>query len=521
MRGLSLTLDLAHRGIMRLLFWGKCAKNPPVIMEETREKIQGNALVVGSGIGGLTTGIILSRIGFRVTVVEKAPAAGGLLRAYRRGGIDCPTGVHYMGGLDRGQPLRRLWDYLGVSDLIPLERMGAEGVIDRYVFDDFVFDLPEGLDAFEEKLRSGFPDESRQVSAIMKELHAISRVLMALDMVVSPSMMPVSPESLEPIGPHLAAMGCSRRLIALLSVPCTLIGVPLRECPAFLYYMSLASYLFSSWRPADRGGVADAFISRLCALGGTVITGDGVREIRVESGRATGAVLQSGRTVRTDVIVAAIHPLTMVRLLPADSVRESYAMRARTIVNTRGLFGVNAAVSSRRDLPYNVYRLTLGEDNELHGTFHQLLRTDRPDVKLLSMITSSPVGEWRQWEGTVTGKRGSDYEEAKAARAREMLDRAVELLGPLEGLKQLDSYTPLTVLDWTGSPEGSPYGILRSAGQMMKAASLNRAPVKGIYMCGQNRLSPGILGTIIGSFQAVRQIVGADRFKREVAGEIP
>lgn len=493
-------------------------------MEEPTEKIQENVLVIGSGIGGLATGIILSGIGFRVTIVEKAPAAGGLLRTYRRGGIDCPTGVHYMGGLDRGQPLRRLWDYLGVSDLIPLERMGPGGVIDRYVFDDFVFDLPEGLDAFEERLRLCFPGESRQVSAIMAELRAISRVLAGLDMVVSPSMMPVSPESLEAIGPRLIGMGCSRRLIALLSVPCSLIGVPLRDCPAFLYYMSLASYLFSSWRPADRGGVADAFLTRFSALGGTLITGDGVREIRVESGRAAGAVLQSGRAVRADAIVAAVHPLTLVSLLPPDSVRESYAQRARTIVNTRGLFGVNASVSSRRDMPYNIYRLRLGDDNELHGTFHQMLGTGRPGIKLLSMITSSPMEDWRQWEDTVTGKRGSGYEEAKAARAQELLDRAAELLGPvlgpMEDVKLLDSYTPLTVRDWTGSPDGSPYGILRSAGQMMKAASLNRAPVKGIYMSGQNRLSPGILGTIIGSFQAVRQIVGSDKFMREVAGGV-
>jgi all-trans-retinol 13,14-reductase len=55
---------------------------------------------------------------------------------------------------------------------------------------------------------------------------------------------------------------------------------------------------------------------------------------------------------------------------------------------------------------------------------------------------------------------------------------------------------------------------------MMKAASLNRAPVKGIYLSGQNRLSPGILGTALGSFQTVRQIVGHEIFSREIAGAL-
>ena len=366
------------------------------------------------------------------------------------------------------------------------------------------------------------PAETRQVSIIMDELKSISQVLSRLDMILSPSIMTLPPESLDPMGKRLAEMGCSLRLARLLTVPSALIGVPLRDCPVLLYYMTLASYLFSSWRLADRGGMADAFLSRLAALGGTVITGDGVSSIQVESGQAKGVVLQSGRILKTDSLVAAIHPKTLVSLLPAESVRESYAQRAQMIINTQGLFSVNAAINSDSQdaLPYNIYRLKLGNDNELHGTFHQVLKTGEPDTKLLSLITSSPIAEWRRWEDTVTGKRGSEYENAKKEKARELLDGAEKLLGPFKNVKILDSYTPLTVRDWVGSPDGSPYGIIRSAGQIMKAATLNRAPVKGIFLSGQNRLSPGILGTMLGSFQTVRQMVGNENFMREVAGEL-
>jgi len=491
-------------------------------MKAIKEKFPGEVLIIGSGIGGLTTGIILSKLHFKVTIIEKAPLPGGLLRSYRRSGIDCPTGVHYLGGLDKGQPLRRLWDYLGVTASIPLERMGADGIIDRYIFDDFTFDLPEGLEAFEEKLRRCFPAEARQISAIMDELRSTAQVLSRLDMVLSPSILAISPDSLEPMGQRLRQLGCSRRLTGLLSVPSSLIGVPLRDCPVFLYYMCLASYLLSSWRPSDHGGMANAFLSRFTGLGGTIISGDGVKSIQIESGRAAGALLQSGRSIKADVLVAAIHPRTMVSLLPPGSVRESYIKRAETIVNTRGLFGVNAAVDSEscQPLRYNIYRLYMGMDNELNGTFHQVLKTGKPGTSLLSMITASPIGAWRKWENTVSGKRGDDYESAKMERARELVEGAEKLLGPLGEVKMLDAYTPLTVRDRVGSPDGSPYGILRSSGQMMKAASLNRAPVGGLFLSGQNRLSPGVLGTMLGSFQTVRQIVGNDMFMCEVAGEL-
>lgn len=512
-----------HRPAAVAFFREICKKSGPVTMDALPKKMPGNVLVIGSGIGGLTAGIILSKIGLKVTIIEKAMLPGGLLRAYRRSGIDCPTGVHYMGGLDKGQPLRRLWDYLGVTSSVPLERMGSGGPIDRYIFEDFAFDLPEGLDAFEENLHSCFPAEARQVSAIMGELRDISQVMNRLEMVLSPSVMSLAPDSIEPMGERLLGIGCSRRLIGLLSVPSTLIGVPWRDCPAFLYYMSLASYLLSSWRPRDRGGMADAFLSRFSALGGEIITGDGVKAIRVEAGQARGAVLQSGRTLKADALVAAVHPRTMVSLLPSGSVRESYVHRAETIINTGGLFCVNTAVNSSAlgDLPYNIYKLRLQKDNELGGTFHQVLKTGKKGTRLLSMITSSPIGEWRRWEGTVSGKRGSDYEAAKERKARELIEGASQLLGPLGEIEILDAYTPLTIRDWVGSPDGSPYGIMRSAAQMMKATSLNRAPVKGLFLAGQNRLSPGILGTVLGSFQAVRQIIGTGEFMRKVAGELP
>jgi hypothetical protein len=53
----------------------------------------------------------------------------------------------------------------------------------------------------------------------------------------------------------------------------------------------------------------------------------------------------------------------------------------------------------------------------------------------------------------------------------------------------------------------------------MKAASLNRTSINGLYLAGQNRLCPGIMGTVLGSFQAVMQIIGHEQFARDVAGE--
>lgn len=484
------------------------------------EKATDDVLIIGSGIGGLTVGIIFAKLHHRVTVVEKNPLPGGLMRSYVRSGIDCPLGVHYMGSLDRGQPLRRLWDYLGVTSSIPLERMGMNGVIDRYLFDDFSFDLHEGIDAFEDDLKRAFPREQNQIAEIMGDMRTISQSLLSLDLLTEPGMPFLSSESLDSMGGRLQRMRCSIPLLSVLGVPSTLIGVPLRDCPAFYYYMTLASYLLSSWRLACSGShMSDAFTSTFGSLGGTVVTGDGVKKILVRSGRVTGVVLQSGRVLDAAVVIAAIHPRCVVALLPEGAVRPAYAERIAELENTQGLFSVTLAVDAdaHEALPYNIYRVYPEKDGTLsRGIFHQLRGSGQPGINILSMMTTSGIEEWRQWEQTMSGRRDGGYVAAKEKKAREFIAEASTVFGPLKGMKILDIYTPLTIRDQVGSPDGSAYGILRSTRQLMKTASLNRTSVEGLFLAGQNSMAPGVMGTTLGSFQAVKRIIGQERFCREV-----
>lgn len=483
----------------------------------------GNIIIIGSGVGGLTAGIILSKLKRRVTVVEKNLLPGGLMRSYTRSGIECPVGVHYMGSLSDGQPHRRLWDYLGVTPFIPIERMGRDGVIDRYIFDDFTFDLPDGIDAYEDNLRRMFPLEHTRITAIMDDLRKVSHSLSSLDILMSPEAAFLSPENFESMGDALQRMGCSTRLLSVLSVPSTLIGVSLQECPVYYYYMTLASYLFSSWRLACSGSdMAEAFVSRLKSLGGDVETGDGVERILVESGRVKGVVLQSGRVLEGAIIITATHPWILISMLPDAALRPAYVERIAHLANTKGIFAVTCAVDAAayEALPYNIYRLCAEKDGALsHGLFHQLIKSGQPGINILSMMTTSGIDEWRKWEGTTSGRRGKDYAEAKEEKIKWCINEASKIFGHLTGIQVLDSYTPLTIRDRMNSPEGSAYGILRSAAQLMKAATLRRTSIGGLFIAGQSSMAPGIMGTMLGSFQAVRQVVGHEIFRREVMGD--
>jgi all-trans-retinol 13,14-reductase len=483
-----------------------------------------NIVIIGSGVGGLSAGIILSLLNYSVTVVEKNQLPGGLMRSYRRGGIDCPVGVHYVGALGAEEPLGKMFRILG----IPVEglflRMGQGGIIDRYIFDDFVFDLPVSMDAFEKNLKSAFPAETAALDVIMKNLREIARRMLDPSFLLNQGDPFQNMDFFQPMGEFLDKLDVSADLRAVLAVPCQLIGVELAQCPVIFHHMVLASYLFSSWRLKVSGStMADVFTRRFQELGGKLIVNDGCEKIILDEGEVAGVRLASGILLSADAVVAAVHPKILLNLLEPDALKSSYRQRILNLKETEGVVAVQISVdaSAHPEIDHNIYQRYADEKGLIKdGIFYQLRQSNDKDVNLVSSFTKSLYSEWSKWENTISGKRGKDYEEKKLSIGQNLLQKANEVFGGLKNARILDVFTPLTLRDYVNCPEGSCYGVLRSSGQLLKIASLSKLPISGLFLAGQNAVAPGVLGTILGSFNAVRQIIGASRFAQEIKWEV-
>jgi phytoene dehydrogenase-like protein len=483
-----------------------------------------NVVIIGAGVGGLSAGILLALLDYRVTIVEKNTVTGGLMRSYRRSGIDCPVGVHYVGALGPGEPLGRMFGVLGLSVDDLFYRIGGDGVIDRYLFDDFVFDLPVGLDAYENNLRNACPADGRALDSLMKNLRDIAAGMLKPSFFLNTGDPFQNMESFRPMGELLDELAVSARLRAILAVPCQLIGVALNDCPVIFHSMVLAGYLFSSWRLKDGGArMADVFTGRFAELGGELLTGSPVQKIHVAGKKVTGVSLADGRRLRADGVVAAIHPKALLGLLDEDVLRDSVRERIVSLAETEGVIAVQAGVDARAHaaLDHNIYRLYCGADGAIaDGVFCQIRPGGAEGTHLLSLISRSLYRDWRPWENTQTGRRGDAYREKKQAIALRLLEKAAEIFGPFKGLRLLDVFTPLTLRDYVNCPEGSCYGVLRSSRQLLKVASLNNLPVAGLCLAGQNALAPGVLGAVLGSFAAARQVAGETRFLAEATRQL-
>src|SRR5690554_2658374 len=85
-------------------------------------------------MGGLVSSIILAKEGLKVCVLGKNNQYGGNLQTFVRDKVIFDTGVHYIGGLEKGQNLYQYFKYLGIIDGLRLKRM------DKDAYDYITFD---------------------------------------------------------------------------------------------------------------------------------------------------------------------------------------------------------------------------------------------------------------------------------------------------------------------------------------------------------------------------------------------
>ena len=117
--------------------------------------------IIGSGISGLLCAAYLAKKGKKVIVLEKNHQIGGCLQVFSRDKKIFDTGVHYVGSLGKGQPLRHLFDFIGIGDLLKYQRLDMDG-FDRIYFEDeqVEYKFGQGWDNFISGLSKYFPEES-------------------------------------------------------------------------------------------------------------------------------------------------------------------------------------------------------------------------------------------------------------------------------------------------------------------------------------------------------------------------
>lgn len=130
-------------------------------------------IIIGSGLGGLSSGVVLAKNGYRVTVLEQDALPGGCLQCFCRRGVKFETGMHFIGSADEGQILNKMMRYLEIDGQVELARLDT----DRYnvvSLQGEEFEFANGREAFIERMASRFPGQTDNLVRYCRLVESIS-----------------------------------------------------------------------------------------------------------------------------------------------------------------------------------------------------------------------------------------------------------------------------------------------------------------------------------------------------------
>ncbi len=494
-----------------------------------------DAIVVGSGIGGLATAALLAKYGERkVLVLERHYTPGGFTHVFHRPGYEWDVGVHYIGQVQPGSMLRSVFDAVG-DGRIQWEDMGD--VYDRIVIAGDAYDLPKGRERFRESMKSRFPGEEAAIDAYLaavRDANAAIGPFQASKVLAGPVAAVAGPLmrrrflgwSDRTTREVLEGFTRNQRLIAVLTGQFGDYGLPPGQSSFVMQAMIANHYMKGGYYPVGGAGVIVESIAPVIERsGGRVLINAEVAGIVVEGGRAVGVKMAAdGATLRAPIVVSDAGVVnTFERLLPRDVAESRGLLRdlGRVQPSTAHLClyvgcreSAQALQLPRHNIwvyPHDDHDRSVADgirdpDAPMPVVFISFPSAKDPDFErrhpgraTVEVIGVAPHAWFDRWRGTRWKKRGADYEAFKARLAQRMLEALYEQVPQLRGKVDFHELaTPLTTEHFCNFAQGEIYGVDHTPQRFRQRFLAPATPVKGLYLTGADIVTCGVGGALMG-----------------------
>jgi all-trans-retinol 13,14-reductase len=494
-----------------------------------------DVLIIGSGMGGLVCGNILSKEGYSVCVVEKNKQLGGCLQIYVRDKVIFDSGVHYIGALDKGQNLYQIFKWLGLMEELKLEKMDPG--FDRILLegDEKEYRIMQGYEAFENEMILNFPEEETAIRQYTKTIREICdrfplyRLLLEGDIEKKQDSMKLSAKQ------FIESLTQNETLRAVLAGNNMLYAGEGESTPFYIHALTVNSYMESAWRCLNGGSqIAKILAKNISAAGGLVIRNREVKKLVTENGIVTGALLNDGSMIQAKSYISNTTPSHTYHMLDADLIRPVTRKRVEEMPTTVSSFILNI-VFKKGHFPYlkhNYYYHKSGlvwgmesynEENWPLGYAIYLAPGAKKDfatgMTIFAYMRYDEVRPWATSFNTVSSKqnRGAGYEEFKKRKTEQFLDRVEERFpGLRKSILHTYTSTPLSFRDYIGNDDGNLYGTAKDYKNPLGTLISPKTRIPNLYFTGQYLNLHGILGTAISGLITAMALTGKDDFIEKI-----
>ena len=523
-----------------------------------------DAVVIGSGMGGLTAASLLAKKGLKIVLIEKEKQVGGYVVSFKRDGftpLESPsiyardggnrkhqllfedrvktlpfqtgftfdaTGA-FVGGCQVGGEFYQILEELGVHkeiEFIPVQHI-------QNIYPGFEVPLRKGgFHSYMEALLALFPEEEKGLKAYLSLVKQIGEEVRSYSEItwVKKVLFPYTFRHL--IRFHKSShQSILDNLFKGGEIKMALHTLPATEPPSRLSFLFVATVINKAliegvfYPKGGMGRISETIAKSFEQAGGEIHLQIEGEKIFLRDGKVEGVLTNDGRLFQSSLVVSDINPNHLVKMLPLEF-QEPLLKKMKHFEYSLSCFILYMATDldlKKMELPYFTYLRFLSnleeEDRILRGgkiPNHPTLIVSIPTLldsslaplgqHLIKVLVYVPYDYREAW-----GKGDPEkYRQMKEEFSRKILQQLETKLIPdlRNHLLFYEAATPLTLERYTENERGAMYGLASTPGQVGNSRPPQQTSIPGLYQVGHyTRPSHGIVGTSLSGRFAARAIL--------------
>jgi all-trans-retinol 13,14-reductase len=504
-----------------------------------------DAIVIGSGMGGLGTAAILAKQGNRrVLVLERHYTAGGMTHMFRRPGFEWDVGVHYVGRMDQGGQARALMEHIteGRLQWVPMP-----DAYDRVRIGDDAFDYVRGTERLRAALHERFPCERQGIDryfSLVGQVVQRSSLYFAEKAVPRPisalfgglMRWPFASLAKWTTREMLDGLTDNVHLKAILAAQWGNYGAPPAQS-SFAAHAMIAHHYFegASYPVGGARSIAESVWPTVERAGGVMLVDAEVARIDVKDASVTGATTANGRVFRAPVVISDAGLRNTLALVSPDASPRlaGLAETARRLPRATGHLGLYIGLDSPVPVPAGNLWIYPGPDHDANvarsaadpeaplpvvyvswpGAKDPTFVARHEGHSTAEAITTAPWSWFSRWSDTRWKRRGADYDAFKARLSERLLDAVYAHAPEVRGhVKMTELSTPLSMRHFANHGEGEMYGLAHTPERFLERALRPRTPIHGLYLTGQDVTLVGVMGALASAYVCASAVLGRNAF---------
>lgn len=487
-------------------------------------------VIVGAGLGGLLSAVMLAKEGMHVCVIEKDKQIGGCLQTFSLNKKVFDSCVHYIGGLGEGHTLSTIFKYAGIYNKLNLQEYD-HNAFDKVAFgnDATLYPLAQGKENFVDQLSEYFPEERESLQKYIQEIVNVGDHFPLYRLRKGDANEKSAVNSKE-VTSTIENITSNKKLQQVLTGNNLLYAGKKDITPFYLHALVTESYMHSSHKVLPGSSQIAKFLwQELQQYGGEIIRNTEVTQLIEKDGIIVSAKTNNGEEIHGKQFIANLHPEVLLSILDSKMIRPVYRKRISNLEQTTSTYMLNAVLKpcsvpmQHSNLYWNATHdswAAVKYEPESWPANYAVFYTEDKDnkgfaesVSILSYMYYKEVAPWSESYNR-TGQasdRGPSYEEFKASKNEVLLSKVYERIPELKGnIIATKAATPLTYRDYTGTPQGSLYGILKDVNKTSETTIPTHTKIPNLLLTGQNVNLHGVLGVSITAVATCAELIGMD-----------